>query len=435
MLERLFVPLVFVFLLLNEIGQANGQDPVLYRSQSLDPRVRRVPAEIQQGVFNDPAKHLEPLVRFLVAGGRDGFHKVKILHDWIADNIAYDVEAYFSDAGTDATGQGTLKRRRGVCQGYAKLMEEMCELADIPCRTISGYGRGYGFSSGRETDASESNHAWNAIHVDGRWHLVDVTWDAGNVDGRAYEKEYCTAYLFMEPKNFVYTHLPKESRWQLLAEPLTVEQFERLPYLRGRFFDHGLRLGTKLSRVTRVDESVQFRIRFSQEVKIMAELLTADDEELPRRTLVQREERSCRVFVTFPTAGRYRVRLYCQKLGSAGALKWAADFDFQTASGTARTFPTTYGRFRGMRGYLFSPLYMPLATDKPLLFKVRLHDAHDVSLAIGDEPWLELKPSPDEKSVYQLETSVPDGVRVRLNAKTSPDNESYATLIEFTKGG
>jgi len=435
MFERILLLFLIVLLVLGRAGQSAAAEQAPYRTGLLDPRARAVPAEIQQGVFSDPDKHLEPLVRFLVAGGRDGFHRVKILHDWIADNIAYDVEAYFSDTEIKSSGPGTLKQRRGVCYGYGSLMEEMCTLAGIPCRTISGYGRGYSFATGRSTNTDQENHAWNAVYVDGRWHLVDVTWDAGHVDGRSYRKEYCTTYLFMEPENFVYTHLPKEPRWQLLALPLTAEQFKGLPFLRGVFFDHGLRLGNKLSRVTRVGESVQFSVRFSQDVEMMAKLLAADDAKLPRRTLVQREDRLCRVFVTFPNAGRHRVKLYCRRFGAPGSMDLVADLNFLAASGTARTFPATYGWFGSMRGYLFSPLYTPLATDKPLLFKVRLHDAHDVSLAIGDEPWLDLTPSPNEKNVYQLRTTVPAGVRVRLNAKSSPDDESYATLMDFASGG
>ena len=433
MLKPQLLRFAVTLLSLGWVSPGAAAEPAQYRTGLLDPRARAVPAEIQQGVFSDPDKHLEPLVRFLASGGRDGFHKVKILHDWIADNIAYDVEAYFSDTETKSSGPSTLKQRRGVCYGYGSLMEEMCALAGIPCRTISGYGRGYSFATGRNVDADQDNHAWNAVYIDGRWHLVDVTWDAGHVDGRAYRKKYCTTYLFMEPENFVYTHLPKEPRWQLLASPLAAEQFGDLPFLRGVFFDRGLRLGNKLSRVTRAGESVQFSIRFSLEVEMMAKLLAPDDHALPRRTLVQREDRLCRVFVTFPNAGRYRVKLYCQPFGSAGSMDLVADLDFLASSGTARTFPATYGWFGSMRGYLFSPLYTPLPTDKSLLFKVRLHDAHDVSLAIGDEPWLDLMPSPDEKNVYQLKTTVPAGARVRLNAKTSPNDESYATLIEFTK--
>ena len=401
----------------------------------MDPRVGQVPAEIQAGIFREPEEHVEPLVEFLTAGKRNDFEKVKVIHDWIADNIEYDVESYFSNARTDSSGDRTLVRRRAVCDGYASLMKQMCELVGVPCEDISGFGRGYGFATGRSQDTSRENHAWNAVKIDGRWYLVDVTWDAGHVDGREYEKHYRTTYLFMEPHNFVYTHLPKDSRWQLLRTPLTAEKFEKLPHLRGTFFDHGLRLATRLSRVTRVGASVQFTIRLTQEVELMGRLLTTDDKELPLRTHVQWEGGQCRVYAVFPEAGSYRLLLYCRPLGETRPMKQAADLDFQASSGSSKTFPKTYASYDRLRGYLLSPLYVPLTTGKPLKFKVRLQRGHDVSLAIGDKPWLRLTPSPGEDNVYELTTAIPAGADVRLNAKLSPDADTYKKLIEFTDSG
>ena len=403
-----------------------------YRSTAPDPRVRQVPAEIQNGVFQDPARFREPLVRFLVAGERDPYRKVKLLHDWIADNIAYDVKSYFSTEKHESNAADALQRRVAVCHGYGSLMEEMCELAGITCRTISGYGRGYLFASGEVGSSDRENHVWNAVSLDGRWHLVDVTWDAGHVEGREFQKQYSTTYLFMEPRHFVYTHLPNEPKWQLLARPLTTEEFDQLPHLRGRFFDNGLLLQTRLARVTPAGSSVQFSIGLTQDVELMATLCTSDDQEVPQRTFVQREGQRCPIYVTFPRAGRYRVKLYCRPPGATDTYKQAADLDFQASEGTPKGFPETYAAFDRMSGYLYSPLYLPLATDKPVAFKVRLSGAHDVSLAIGENPWLALDPVPGQKDVYQLNTPVPAGERVRLNAKRSPADESYKIVIDFS---
>ena len=435
MVKRILIVLVSVFLLLGATTRGVAADPARYRTSSPDLQVRQVPTEIQQGVFSDPERFLEPLVRFLVSGGRDDFHRVKILHDWIADTIEYDVESYFSSPKSESSGPKTLQRRRGVCHGYGSLMEQMCTLAGIPCRNISGYGRGYGFATGQRMKAGQENHAWNAVYIDERWHLVDVTWDAGHVQGRSYRKEYRTTYLFMEPRNFIFTHLPGEAKWQLLASPLTTEQFERLPFLRGGFFDHGLQLATRLARVTRVGESVQFAIGLSQEVEFMARLYTADGAELPGRTLVQREGEQCRMFVTFPRPGRHRLKLYCRALGDTKPMDLTADLDFEATSGSARTFPATYATFGKMRGFLYSPLYLPLATGKPLSFKVRLQGAHDVSLSVGDEPWVRLAPTPTEKDIYELKTTIPAEVHVHLNAKTSPNSDNHTVVIDFSARG
>ena len=106
----------------------------------------------------------------------------------------------------------------------------------------------------------------------------------------------------------------------------------------------------------------------------------------------------------------------------------------QRLEGSPKKFPETHASFDRMAGYLYSPLYLPLVTDKPVSFKVRLSGAHDVSLAIGKKPWLALKPVPGEQDVYQITTAVPAGERVRLNAKQSPQDASYKIVIEFASG-
>ena len=395
-------------------------------------RVGQVPADLQKRVFADPDRQLGPLVGALTSGARDEFHKVKILHDWIAETIAYDVDSYFSGARAETSVSATLRRRKSVCYGYAALFAQMCSLAEIPCQKISGFGRGYGFAAGRAGDPSQTNHAWNAVQIGGRWHLVDVTWDAGHVEERAFQKKYASTYLFMPPQEFIYTHLPEDPDRQLLDAPLSREQFADLPYLLGRFFDAGLRLATRLRRVTAAGESVQFAVVVPSDVELMAKLITPDGKEIERRTLVQSDGGQCRVLVTFPGAGRHTVQLFSRRRGETGLLWMVASLDFTPSAGTVRTFPKTYVTLNKMHGYLESPLYVPLPTGRPVTFKVRLEGTGDVQLAIGDRPWLALGPVAGQQNTFQLTTTIPPGQRVRLNAKPSAGATSYATLIDFT---
>lgn len=404
-----------------------------YRTGKMESRVLQVPAEIQQGVFQSPDRYLEPLVEFLIASARDEYHKVKLLHDWIADNIAYDVETYFGGASNGSSGEHVLAERRAVCHGYGNLMEQMCRLADIRCHTLTGYGRGYGFSRGEEIGEGQENHAWNAVWVAGAWRLVDVTWDAGHVEGREYRKAYGTTYLFMPPGQFIYTHFPSEARWQLLSNPLTLDQFKELPYLRGLFFDHGLRLGTSLKRVTPIGSTVKFKVYHERPVEMMAKLLSEDGQELAGRTLEQADDGYQSILAAFPTAGRYQVKLYCRRLDDPKLMDVVANLDFEASAGTSKTFPATFAHFSKLQGRLDSPLFLPLSTDRPTTFQLRLLGVEDVRLAVGDQKqWLRFQPVADAPNVFRLETSVPEGARVRVNARLKPQDKSYATLIDFS---
>ena len=73
--------------------------------------------------------------------------------------------------------------------------------ARIPVKTINGYAKGYSHKVTEDFDLSkiESNHAWNAIFIEGEWRLVDSTWDAGSFDGKSFHWRKQDFYFLMDP--------------------------------------------------------------------------------------------------------------------------------------------------------------------------------------------------------------------------------------------
>ena len=55
-----------------------------------------------------------------------------------------------------------------VCEGYAKTFKAICDAYDVPCIIVTGTGVGSSGSQG---------HMWNQVLIDGKWYLVDCTWD------------------------------------------------------------------------------------------------------------------------------------------------------------------------------------------------------------------------------------------------------------------
>ena len=43
-----------------------------------------------------------------------------------------------------------------------------------------------------------------------------------------------------DPKEFIYEFFPLQSEWQLLRNPITLEEFEELPFVRSLFFRYQL---------------------------------------------------------------------------------------------------------------------------------------------------------------------------------------------------
>lgn len=119
--------------------------------------------------------------------------KTRAIYTWIASNIGYDIEKFYSGSKSysfsysseaekiakekeikDNLVKTTLKKRKGVCQDYSTLFKELCDLSDIECVIISGSSKTNLNDIGKEPTISD--HAWNAVKLDGQWHLIDATW-------------------------------------------------------------------------------------------------------------------------------------------------------------------------------------------------------------------------------------------------------------------
>jgi hypothetical protein len=121
----------------------------------------------------------------ICAGVTDDYQKLLKIHDWVAENLYYDMDDYRNSGSHSYAGvENLLDEKRSVCQGYADLLTMLIRAQNIPCRQISGYALGMS-AVGKWTQdnigRSDINHAWNQAYVDHRWVTIDATWDSDNV--------------------------------------------------------------------------------------------------------------------------------------------------------------------------------------------------------------------------------------------------------------
>jgi transglutaminase/protease-like cytokinesis protein 3 len=180
------------------------------------------------------------VARYIASQESDAFLRVKALHDFVADHVAYDVEAYeryqhgqpIGDEAADA--EQVFARKKGVCSGYAHLLEALARHTGDEVLYAVGDARG--------SSEVPMPHAWNVAKIAGRYYLVDATWDAGSVGKQGFEKEYRTGYLFTPAEVFGYDHLPDLEWQQFTSKPIDRGTFMRRPRLRPEFFAAGLEL-------------------------------------------------------------------------------------------------------------------------------------------------------------------------------------------------
>ena len=89
------------------------------------------------------------------------YQTVKNLHDWVLDHCSYD-KTYTWYSADSIFLLGT-----GVCNSYSRAFTLLLKEAGIESRRVTGYAFG---------DPS-AGHAWNAVKINGKWYLFDLTWD------------------------------------------------------------------------------------------------------------------------------------------------------------------------------------------------------------------------------------------------------------------
>ncbi len=163
----------------------------------------------------------------------NGFRRVKALHDWVVTRLEYDMDSTRPGRRKPQDAETVFRTRRGVCEGYARLMVAFGAMTKDPIVFVPGEVR-------EESGAiAPVGHAWNAAFVEGAWYLIDATWD-DPIDQNERSTSYRTEYLFIPPSIAVWSHLPDDPRWQLLGRPLARGDFLRQPFSRPGIAVHGL---------------------------------------------------------------------------------------------------------------------------------------------------------------------------------------------------
>lgn len=156
--------------------------------------------------------------------------KLRSIYRWVAENINYD------PLYRNAKPKQVLKKGSAVCFGYSNLFAEMCKNAGLQCEVILG------FSKNSIDDinnlSKKPDHSWNAVMLNGKWQLLDVTWGSAFYNEKTGKttSRFHDTYFLMEPKRFILSHYPKESVWQLLDTIVGKNTFSKWPLYYSSFY-------------------------------------------------------------------------------------------------------------------------------------------------------------------------------------------------------
>ena len=179
--------------------------------------------------------------------------KARAAFFWIAKNIRYNLKEYYNprkrsyrfkyssetdriqkiQAINDSFIAATFKSKMGVCEEYAQSFKKICDLLNIEAAVIKGNVR----NDAREIGviSNTTNHAWNAVKIDGKWQILDATWAAGYEYNGKWVRKF-NEYFYNIPTNKIFkTHYPKEAIWILHFGRMSLEEFYNQPIYTNTF--------------------------------------------------------------------------------------------------------------------------------------------------------------------------------------------------------
>lgn len=111
---------------------------------------------------------VEKLAKTLLKGETTDSKKVDKVYKYIVKNIKYDHKK-IDNLKDDYTpnNDNTLESKSGICYDYAALMAGMLRSAGVPTKLVKGY-----------KNDLKTYHAWNEVLIDGKWVIIDTTYDA-----------------------------------------------------------------------------------------------------------------------------------------------------------------------------------------------------------------------------------------------------------------
>ena len=166
-------------------------------------------------------KTTDGIAEYIKSNFTTNTEKLRAIFIWVATNIQYDIDNMFAinfyEKEEDKISK-PLKTRKGICENYAALFDDICKKSGIKSFVIEGYTKQNGF-------ADYIPHAWCAALIDTSWFMFDPTWGSGYVYNKKFVKKINNQYFKAPSSLLIKSHMPFDYLWQFLNYPITNQEF------------------------------------------------------------------------------------------------------------------------------------------------------------------------------------------------------------------
>jgi hypothetical protein len=167
---------------------------------------------------------LDSVHSFINRHGINEEEKIWMFYGYIATYLKYDKERAKDFIAPDFSPQFTAQRKKGVCRDFARVFDYLCEKSKITSFSIGGKtksGLFYKINCILHRMSLQTNHQWNIVRYNNKWHLMDATWSGikekqkgkiWNAKTKTFQQYYILRadrkFYDCEPKFMAKNHVP-----------------------------------------------------------------------------------------------------------------------------------------------------------------------------------------------------------------------------------
>ena len=233
--------------------------------------------------------------------------KARAAFFWLTKNIRYNLKEFYNprqrsysfsysteeekvqklQAVKDKLVSDTFRNKTGVCEEYAQSFKKICDLLHIEAEVIKGNVR----NDAREIGVipNDTNHAWNAVKIDGNWLILDATWAAGYEYNGKWIRDF-NEYFYNMPKNKIFkTHYPDDMVWILRFGRITPEEFYNQPIYSNTFLSLKADLVSPKTGIIKLKQSKNIKLKFKNLETDLLIFYTLKGERIAQKPTIKRE--------------------------------------------------------------------------------------------------------------------------------------------------
>jgi hypothetical protein len=243
--------------------------------------------------------------------------KARAIYSWIAYHIEYDFVGLKNESKLKVDPLGVISKGKSVCQGYANLFNELATIAGLESEVVVGWAKN-GMDKIGKIDWESSNHAWNAVKIDNKWQLIDVTWGSGYGRNNKFIREFNAVYFCTPPEKMILNHYPEDEKWKLGVN-VSKEMFDLSP----NYYTPFLMLDIKKLNQTQGYLQPSFfkktQIKFECDAEIKNILLTCDNDKTVNVDFTTSKNR-----VVFDIKVRRKYEYYMIYINNEGVIEYTS---------------------------------------------------------------------------------------------------------------